>query len=111
MISSSQDALNSTTCKKSALTLCREVAIPVMAKRVAGVSTQLEFLRLIVGSLKMEIKLPDDKLGHLQVSLAPWLARKSCKKRDLLSLIGHLHHTSSVIKPGRPWRKIDLAAS
>ena len=40
-----------------------------------------------------------------------WRLRKSCKKRDLLALIGQLQHACRVVKPGRSFlrRMIDLS--
>ena len=42
-----------------------------------------------------------------------WLSREVCSKRELLSLIGVLHHASTVIRPGRSFvrRLIDLLTS
>ena len=39
--------------------------------------------------------------------------RRSCTKKELLSLIGHLQHTSRIVRPGRPFlcRMIDLSAA
>ena len=107
---------NSAVCEKSlnlALSLCRDLGIPVMKEKVVGPSTRLEFLGLLLDTEKMEIILPAVKLRHLESLLATWVSRKSCTKRQLLSLIGHLHHASKVTRPGHPFvrRMIDLAAS
>ena len=93
--------------------LCKELGIPVMPAKVAGPTTLLDFLGLLINTIKMEISLPEDKLRCLKSLLSSWLGRKSCTKRQLQSLIGHLHHASKVIKPGRPFirRMIDLASS
>ena len=50
-----------------------------------------------------EIRIPDEKHSYLLKELAKWKGRKACTKRDLLSLIGRLHHTASAIIPIRPF--------
>ena len=85
------------SCKESldlALMLCKELGIPVMPEKVAGPTTLLDFLGLLIDTIKMEISLPEDKLLRLKSLLSSWLCRKSCTKRQLQSLIGHLHHAS-----------------
>ena len=41
------------------------------------------------------------------------LPRRSCTKKERLSLIGHLQHASRIVRPGRPFlrRMIDLSAA
>lgn len=51
-------------------------------------------------SLKMEIRLPTDKLERLWELLIVWESRKAGKKRELLSLIGYLQHVSKAIWQG-----------
>jgi len=52
-------------------------------------------------SNKLEIRLPADKLARLQTMLKDWEGKKAVKKRDLLSLIGYLHHASKAVRQGR----------
>ena len=49
----------------------------------------------------MELRLPKQKLEKLQEMVEQWRHRKSCKKRDLQVLAGHLNHACKVIRPGR----------
>ena len=50
----------------------------------------------------MIMRLPDDKLHHLQQHVDTWLAKKrAARKREMLSLIGELAHASKVVSPGR----------
>ena len=58
-----------------------------------------------------QLRLPVEKLLRLKESLASWAVRRSCRKRDLLSLIGSLHNAAAVVKPGRVFlrRLIDLS--
>jgi hypothetical protein len=49
----------------------------------------------------MEARLPEEKLQRIRDLLNKFLSITKCKKRDLLSLLGHLNYASSVIPPGR----------
>ena len=94
-----------------ALWICRELGFPVMAEKVVGPSTTIRFLGFLIDSVAMEIRLPEEKLSRLKQMIQVWRPRKSCTKRELLSLIGNLQHASSVVKPGRTFlrRMIDLS--
>lgn len=82
-----------------------------MAEKVFSPSTVLEFLGFLIDSVAMEIRPPQEKLDNLKSLLRIWVSRKSCTKRELLSLIGSLQHASAVLKPGRVFlrRMIDLS--
>ena len=43
--------------------------------------------------------------------LTRWTHRKVCRKRELLSLIGELHHAASIVRPSHPFLRhlIDLS--
>ena len=94
-----------------ALRICRELGIPVAPEKVKGPISVLDFLGIILDTEKMELRLPPEKLSQLRSMVKQWLHRKSCTKREILSLIGHLSHACKVIKPGRPFlrRLIELS--
>ena len=48
-----------------------------------------------------ELRLPDTKLVRLKELLGVWKTKKSCIRKDLESLLGHLSHAASVVRPGR----------
>ena len=56
------------------------------------------------------LRLPTDKLSRVKVLLAQWSTRKTCRRRQLESLVGTLQHACRVVKPGRAFlrRMIDL---
>ena len=83
-----------------ALRICMELGFPVMAEKVVGPSTTIEFLGFLIDSVAMEIRLPEEKLSRLKQMIQAWKRRKSCTKHELLSLIANLQHASSVVKPG-----------
>ena len=51
------------------------------------------------------------KLSRLKGMISTWKGRKSCRKRDLLSLIGQLQHACRVVRAGWTFlrRMIDLS--
>ena len=58
------------------------------------------FIGLELDSIAMEIRLPAEKLTRLKALLASWWGRKACRKRDLLSLIGHFTHAGRAVRLG-----------
>ncbi len=64
-----------------------------------------------VVAMAMEIRLPQEKLVQVRAELTSGRGKKSCKKRELLSLIGILSHTCKVVRAGRTFlrRLIDLS--
>ena len=48
----------------------------------------------------MQLCLPADKYHRIIEELKKWHTRKDCTKRELLSLIGLLQHSSFIVKPG-----------
>ena len=94
-----------------ALSICERLGVPVSSKKVEGPATVLPFLGILLDSNAMEIRLPDDKLARLRLTIQKWKTSKSCTKRDLLSLIGQLNHACKVVRYGRTFlrRMINLS--
>ena len=94
-----------------ALHLCRIMGFPVMREKAVGPATVIDFLGFIIDTMTMELRLPSEELSCITLFFQSWRSRKSCSKRELLSLISNLQHASSVIKPGRTFlrRMIDLS--
>jgi hypothetical protein len=92
---------------------CERMGLPVEPEKDEGPATRLQFLGIELDSMAMELRLPPEKLTHLQKELTTWKTRKACKKRDLLSLIviGLLSHACKVVRSGRSFlrRLIDLS--
>ena len=95
----------------SALTTCRDLGVPVAEHKTQGPSTVLTFLGIEIDTVHMQLRLPSGKLARLQNVLLRWSTRRGGTKRELLSLIGSLHHACEVIKPGRAFlrRLIELS--
>ena len=109
-------------CTKSlqaALAVCSCLGVPVAPEKTEGPSSVITFLGIEIDTLAGQLRLPRDKLFRLQASLWQWmqpgnrsLPRRSGLKRDLLSLVGLLHHATKVVRPGRAFlRNLINAAS
>jgi len=81
--------------------LCQNLGIPLALEKVSGPTTSLAFLGIVIDTVRMEARLPEDKLARIQQLLATWLTKKNATKREILSLVGHLQHAAKVIKSGR----------
>ena len=81
--------------------LCSHLGVPLAPSKIVGPTTRLVFLGIELDTIAMEARLPAEQLSRLRSSIHTWQGRKSCTKRELLSLIGDLQHASSVVSPGR----------
>lgn len=74
-------------------------------------STQIEFLGLELDSLKMEARLPPDKLEFLMELLRSWARKRVASLRETQELAGFLQFASQVIPYSRPFirRIIDFS--
>ena len=87
---------------KMALQLCERLGVPVSKLKIEGPATVLSFLGILLDTVALELRLPDDKLRRLKTLIQQWKLKKSCTKRELLSLrIGQLQHACRVVRPGR----------
>jgi hypothetical protein len=84
---------------KRALQLCEQLVVPVSKFKVEGPATVLTFLGISLDTEAMELRLPEEKLRRLKTLTQQWKTKRSCTKRDLLSLIGHLQHACLVVRP------------
>ena len=79
-------------------------------KKLEGPSCTLSFLGILLNTVKLELRLPEEKLHWLKEMIQLWHGRKSCTKRELLSLLGH-HHACQVVAPGRSFLHRMIALS
>ncbi|XP_048578830.1 uncharacterized protein LOC125560693 isoform X2 [Nematostella vectensis] len=86
------------------------VGAPVVASKTIGPSTTLEFMGIELDTLRMEARLPSDKLERLKASLRDFKRKRSARLIELQSLIGTLQFACRVVVPGRTFlqRIIDL---
>jgi len=95
---SSQCAYNLNT----AVSVCHRLGLPLHANKCVGPATSMTILGIELDSVNQVARLPEDKLLALR--------DRRCRKWELESLIGHLHHAAKVVWPGRAFlhRFIDL---
>jgi len=79
----------------------RMLGIPLSPHKTVGPTTILEYLGLYLDSVKMEARLPENKLERIREIINSFSNCNSCTNRELLSLLGHLNFACRVILPGR----------
>ena len=92
------------------LRLCSYLGIPMAPEKTVGPQTTLSFAGIELDSVKMEARLPQDKLVKCNILITQFLERSKVTLRELQSLIGLLNFACSVVRPGRAFlrRLIDL---
>ena len=90
--------------------LCEYIGVPLAPEKTVGPDSVLQFAGIILDSVRMEARLPDDKLAKCRQLLTVFLARRSVCFKELQSLIGLLNFTCLVVVPGRAFLRclIDL---
>ena len=101
-------------CSKAlqlAMEWCTRLGVPIAESKTEGPAEYITFLGIELDTSKGELRLPEEKLHRLQNEIRWWMGRRSCTKRELLSLIGQLQHACCVVQPGRTFlrRMIDLS--
>ncbi len=86
---------------------CNTMGVPTAAHKREGPTMCLGILGIEIDSVEGQLRLPAEKLSHLHSLLQEWRNRKSCHRKELETLIGHLNHACKV---GRSFlrRMIDL---
>ena len=77
------------------------LGVPLSEKKTEGPSHVLEYLGIILDTVKMEARLPAEKVRRIQEVIENFSKRRSWTKHELLSLLGHLNFACRVIHPGR----------
>ena len=95
-----------------ALRTCQELEFPVATEKTEGPATSLVFLGIQFDTRVGFLELPQRKVDQLHCLLREWEGKRAPIKRDLLSLLSHLSHAASVIRPGRTFVRhlIDAAS-
>ena len=77
--------------------ILNKLKIPYSLKKTMGPLYVLEYLGLILDTLLMQCRLPADKLDRMIKTVAEYLDKKECTKREMLSLCGSLSFATRVI--------------
>ncbi len=81
--------------------LFNRLKVPLSLKKTIGPVREIEYLGIILDSSKMEARLPAEKLLRIIEMIKTLLDRRKCRKRELLSVLGHMSFASRVVIPGR----------
>ena len=95
---------NKLDCLTSFSTLLRvfmSLKAPVVSSKTIGPSREIEFMGIILDSVRMEARLPQDKLIRINQLLNSFKNRRSLRLVELQSLIGTLQFACKVVVPGR----------
>ena len=92
------ECLNNLTRMKQ---VCQLLNVPLAIEKVEGPSTCLDFLGILLDTVRMEARLPDDKMSRLKAEVISWLDKCKATKRQILSLVGLLQHAAKVVRAGR----------
>ncbi len=68
----------------------QEAGCAIAAHKTEGPTKVVVFLGIELDTEAVTLRLPDEKLQRLQREIRRWSGRKTCAKRELLSLIGQL---------------------
>ena len=82
------------------------LGVPIAESKTEGPAETIIFLEIELDTLKGELQFPEEKRRRLQREIRQWTDRRSCTKRELLSLIGQLQHACCVVHPGRTFLRI-----
>ena len=93
--------------------LCRTIGAPTKPEKEEGPSTTLTFLGILLDSATMTASITEERKTELQQAIHQLEGRRTCTKRELLSLIGKLAFACKVVPPGRLFlrRLIDLSTT
>ena len=97
--------------------VCQRLGVPLAMEKLEGPPSTLSFLGIVLDSDHLELRLPEEKLQRLKQLVWQlvwqWQGNKSCRKRELISVIGQLQHACRVVRPGRTFlrRMIELSTT
>ena len=83
------------------LKLFMSVKAPTVASKTIGPSQVIEFMGIVLDSVRMEARLPEDKLTRIRELLKSFKSRRSARLVELQSLIGTLQFACKVVIPSR----------
>ena len=88
---------------------CAELGVPLALDKCEGPSTCLTFLGIELDTETRTLRLPRDKLARILDTLEMWQEKKVCRRKELESLVGLLHHACKIVRPGRSFLRCMIA--
>jgi hypothetical protein len=83
------------------LNTCHELGFEIQPTKIVKPSTCVEMLGIIIDSDLMQLRVSEDRLHTIKKEILSWFCKKTCTKRQLLSLIGKLEFICKVVRHGR----------
>ena len=80
---------------------CGRLGVPLDDSKEEGPASVLTFLGIELDTQLGEVRLPRERRLGLRKKLEEWRGMKSCRKRELLSILGHLSHACRAVRAGR----------
>ena len=87
------------------LDLLRRLGFHIAWKKVVAPNQVVRYLGLEFDSIKMEIRLPSDKVKKTMEMVKDFRGKKCCSRKELQSLAGYLAHASQVVRGGRTFSR------
>ena len=85
---------------QACIQLCPILGLPLHPRKLEGPTTCLSILGIELDSMTLQARLPVEKRDRIIALLESWSAKRFCKRRELESLIGQLHHVCKIAPPG-----------
>ena len=109
VLSAPSDSHECRDALKSVLETSARLGVPIASHKTEGPASVITFLGIELDTEACTLHLPEEKLVQLKREILRWQGRRSCTKRELLSLIGHLQHACCVVRPGRSFLRRMIA--
>ena len=99
--------------KDTILGSCERLGVPIVPEKCTDPSPTLVFLGFELDTIQMVVRLSEEKLQRIRSAVREWAGKKACKKKELESLLGHLQHAATVVRPGHAFvrRVIELLST
>ena len=85
---------------QACIRLCSILGLPLHLHKLEGPTTRLSILGIELDSTTLQAWLPEEKRDRIIALLDTWSAKHFCKRCELESLIGHLHHVCKIAPRG-----------
>ena len=82
------------------LSTFHNIRIPIASAKKEGPAQELQFMGITLDTIRMEARLPADKIDRIRTALQLFQSTKAITLRELQSLIGTLNFACKVIPPG-----------
>ena len=86
------------------ISLGEQMGVPLAPEKTQDPTIVLPFLGIILDTVELEARLPDDKLAKCRSVIAYFLTQQKVSLQQLQSLLGLLCHAAYVVVSGRCFR-------